>query len=270
MTTALELLDVLRKSYWPSASHAWLYEVGNATGYATNRHADALVVSCWPSRGLWIAGVEVKVSRGDWLRELKDPAKAEDIQAYCDYWWLVTTPGVVRDGELPKTWGHIEVEKKHKVITQAPQLKPVVLSIEFLAAVLRNQSKAVDHLVGERVIERVKERVDHLNEQAEDYRQKVAELQPNPELKAAYDELKADVAKFAEATGIRLDNSRWGDDLGTNIRLIEIARKLNGYKGISTLRELMQQLDALLTELDAGDSVAQPPASDTQKKRAKR
>jgi hypothetical protein len=246
---AIELLDKLRKTIWRDDAHAWLYEVGNATGWAANRHADALVVSCWPSRGLWVAGIEVKVSRSDWLRELKDPQKSDDIQAHCHFWWLVTTPGIVREGELPVTWGLIEVDKKHKIIKQAPRLKPVALSMEFLAAVLRNQSKAVDALVSHRVIEKVKERVENMDAQAKEYTDKLRELKPNTELQSAYDELKADVEKFGEATGIRLEG-RWHDDVGTNIRLVEVARKLNGYRGLSMLRNSLKQVDETLAELD--------------------
>ena len=45
---------------------------------------DAVIMSLWPSRGLELHGVEIKVSRADWKREAADPAKAEAIAAYCD------------------------------------------------------------------------------------------------------------------------------------------------------------------------------------------
>ena len=45
----------------------------------------------WPSRGLYLHGFEIKVHRNDWLRELKNPAKAEEIAGYCHFWWVVAT-----------------------------------------------------------------------------------------------------------------------------------------------------------------------------------
>lgn len=50
-------------------------------------------------------GFEVKASRADWLNELSQPDKAVPGASRCHYWWLVTVPGVVRQGELPPGWG---------------------------------------------------------------------------------------------------------------------------------------------------------------------
>ena len=56
--------------------YALFYEVANATGSAATRSADAIAMGLWPSRGLYLQGFEIKVSRSDWLSELKNPAKA--------------------------------------------------------------------------------------------------------------------------------------------------------------------------------------------------
>ena len=51
-------------------------------------------------------GVEVKVSRSDWVRELADPAKASETLEYASHCWLaVPDASMVRDGELPAGWG---------------------------------------------------------------------------------------------------------------------------------------------------------------------
>jgi len=69
-------------------------------------------------------GHEVKVSRSDWLTELKDPSKAEAWKRYCDRWWLVAPKGVVRD-DLPEDWGLITTTKTGlRVAVQAPVLDP--------------------------------------------------------------------------------------------------------------------------------------------------
>lgn len=137
--------------HFPDGAHAVLEEVRNGTGYRRReRYADALVCSCWPSRGLWLAGVEIKVSRSDWRKELEQPDKSAEIQRWCDYWWIAAPKGLVKNGELPVTWGLLEYDTKARtkskisVVVQAPKLEPHPLSIEFVASVLRSASKLGD------------------------------------------------------------------------------------------------------------------------------
>ena len=79
---------LLDKRY-PAESHALFRQVADSTGYGQKRYADAVAFGLWPSRGLEIEGLEIKVSRQDWLNELKNHAKSADIQAYCHRWWIV-------------------------------------------------------------------------------------------------------------------------------------------------------------------------------------
>jgi hypothetical protein len=70
------------------------------------RTADFVAVDTWASGKCAIHGCEVKVSRSDWLRELKDPGKSAACMAWCTYWWLaVPDRAIVKDGELPPGWG---------------------------------------------------------------------------------------------------------------------------------------------------------------------
>lgn len=125
---------------WDPAAYAWLEEVPDRTGGA-NRRADAVAISCWPSRGLYAIGFEIKVSRSDWTRELKDVAKSVPIQRYCRHWYMVTTPGIVALGELPLLWGLIEVsDGKPTIVVRASELDPVPIDWAFSAALLRNQA----------------------------------------------------------------------------------------------------------------------------------
>lgn len=138
-----QVIDALRKGPFQEPAHKWLYEVRNGTGYSKQeRYADGLVVSVWPSRGIWFAGVEVKVSRSDWKRELADPGKSAAIQKYCDYWWVAAAEGIVELAELPETWGLLTVSAKGKVTTvrEAPKLTPEPLDQLFVASILRNQA----------------------------------------------------------------------------------------------------------------------------------
>lgn len=149
-----QVLDALKAPY-PLESHAWLYEVCSHTGYGRGtptRFADALVVSTWPSRGIWLGGIEVKVARSDWLRELRSPEKADPIAKFCHYWYIATPPGVVQDGEVPETWGHWVVEEHGKktrcrVAKQAVRREPEALSPLFLASLLRNAAAGLQRAI---------------------------------------------------------------------------------------------------------------------------
>jgi hypothetical protein len=118
---------------------AIFFEVGDGTGSSQRRWADAVAMNMWPSRGLEIHGFEIKVSRSDWLRELKDPAKSAKVQQYCDRWWIITPKGIIKPGELPPTWGHYEVSDSGVIrqVVAAPQLESVAINRSFMAAMLR-------------------------------------------------------------------------------------------------------------------------------------
>lgn len=133
------LRAALREKF-PLPEYALLFEVANATGAVAGRTADAIAMSCWPSRGLELIGFELKASRSDWTREKANPAKAEAICQYCDRWYLVIGDRkIVKPGELPPTWGLIAPRgEKLAIVTEAPKLQPAPVDRFFLAALLRN------------------------------------------------------------------------------------------------------------------------------------
>jgi hypothetical protein len=116
--TERHTLDLLAQRYTKVSMNAHRYAFAEHVPdrpVFTNRIADFIAVDCW--RGSWqrsddadwgypIHGHEVKISRSDWLTELRDPDKAEAFRPYCDYWWLVVPDAaIVRAGELPDGWG---------------------------------------------------------------------------------------------------------------------------------------------------------------------
>jgi len=147
--SAAQVIDVLKKDAFRTPAHAWLHEVRNQTGYGRQvRSADALVTSLWPSRGVWFAGVEVKVSATDWKKELDDPSKAAEIQRFCDYWYVAAPAGVIKLAQVPERWGFYEVAGgKATLVKEAPRLTPEPLTAEFVASVIRNASSAQANLI---------------------------------------------------------------------------------------------------------------------------
>jgi len=197
-----ELRALVRKK-WASPAWALFEEVGNSTGFGCSRHADAIAVSIWPSRGLSIQGLELKVSRSDWLRELKDPSKSEAIQQYCDFWFVIASDEkVVLPEELPANWGLLVAKGgRLSVKKQAPRLNPKQLDVGFVASLMRKRFDAEERI-----------RLEALNKGFEDgvkngpehHARKVHELEREKE------NLEKRVREFEEASGIKLDSWRLG------------------------------------------------------------
>lgn len=236
------LLALLRERY-PAPEYAFLSHVRNSTGFArTTRTADALAFGLWKSRGHYLTGFEIKSSRGDWLRELKDPAKADEIAAYCEMWIVVTGgPDIIRAGELPPKWGHITVDAKGALRTdKAPvldteNLKPI--SRGFMAAILRvaHEGAASQVEINTAVETALREREKQQAEWAErDRKRDVSD----------YAQLKEAVAKFERESGVRIDQWSYGN-IGAVVRQIQYQRPLGSY----AIENLANQAEAIAREL---------------------
>lgn len=120
-----------------------LTQVASSTGGANNI-ADIMILGAWQSSGNLLEGFEVKVSRADWLNEVKNPTKSLPSKQYCHKWWLVIADAtMVKDGELPEDWGMMAIENGTlKIIKKAPFLEPVPLAMDFVASLLRTDARA--------------------------------------------------------------------------------------------------------------------------------
>jgi len=186
---------------WAAPEWAIMWEVGEGTGAQSGRYADAVMMSLWPSRGLELHGVEIKISRSDWKREAADPTKAEAIAKYCDRWWVHTTPGVVADlSELPPAWGLREFDGKAWLTLREAEKTPVEqVSRRFLAAMLRRADGTMKGLMDEAM----REARDAAYAEAQKMRDAVRK-QIDEAVKARTENLEkaaGDVAIFNEAFG---------------------------------------------------------------------
>lgn len=111
-----DIHELLRQRYSMTVGNGPRYvlapEVRNQAGFGGYfgdgrlRTADLLVMDTWQSGPVRLIGHEIKISRSDWLRELKDPTKAAPFIAATAEWWLVVSDRkIVKDGELPQGWG---------------------------------------------------------------------------------------------------------------------------------------------------------------------
>jgi len=145
-------MEALRKE-WPHPDYGFIAEFRGGTGWSRDSRADAIAMDLWPSRGLELIGFEVKTSRQDWLKELKQPDKCEPIKQFCDRWYLVIDDEQILkqypENELPDDWGFMCVDYTGKLITkkEAPKLKSKPIDKLFLASLMRIASNPFDEVV---------------------------------------------------------------------------------------------------------------------------
>lgn len=95
------------------------------SGYRT---LDAIVQDTWPSDGYAIHGIEIKCSRSDLRRELKDLSKSQRFSNHVDYFWLaVSDHEIVKGLDLPDNWGVLVLRGTAlRAVRKAPRLRHTV------------------------------------------------------------------------------------------------------------------------------------------------
>jgi len=148
--TSQEILLALRQRH---AGRQWAFfpELRTGTGYDSysrrdaephEQRIDAFVINCWPSKGNTAVAYEVKVSRGDFLRELASPEKrrfAEQVSSHC---YFAVPFGTIKSAEIPDPWGCITVhDGVARIIKQAVVRTLVPWPFWFIASIARRIAK---------------------------------------------------------------------------------------------------------------------------------
>jgi hypothetical protein len=244
--TAVDICNWMAETFSEANGYACLFEVSNGTGSHARRSADAVVMNLWPSRGLELVGYEHKVSRSDWLHELKQPEKAWPVMQYCDRWILLAAPGVAKAEEIPINWGWHEFDgEKLKVRKAAPALQPKTLDRTFLGAMLRRPVRDVENMV-KRAVEKRRAELE------EDFERRV-EQRANARLTRAEEVMKK-VAEIKEATGIDLTGWTASTEKVTAALKFAIAAepfsRFGGVSGaVQDVERALERLQELRTQL---------------------
>lgn len=236
---AQDVIDLLRIKYPKEEGFVFLEQVANSNGYV-RRYADAIVMNVWRSR-FQIIGIEVKVSRSDWLSELKKPEKADLIHQYCDLWYVATPEGIIKPGELPAGWGHLEC--KDKVYCRADSA--------------RNQHKVLDDYFVSCLIRRFMEQATPAADLEKQLRKATNEGFENgkasAELDRKYDKqelerLRKCMADFQNASGIDMQLGwRGGNEIGQAVKMVLTGRHMTIRRWLIDARE---RIDQILNEPD--------------------
>lgn len=229
---------------FPQNEYALMAEVRDKAGHGASRSADGVAVGLWPSRGLEVIGLEIKSFRSDWLRELKNPAKAENIFQYCDRWYLVTEDETVAKlDEIPAAWGWLNCNG-NRIITmkEAPRGTPKALDKHFVCAMLKRACQ------GRVSVDSISEHIEAAREAGKQSEQSNRSFELR-NLKDDHERLLESVKSFEEKSGVSIRNN-WGRrKIGDAVKFV-----LDGgvEAGEEKMTQLLNTVDFLKKHIELG------------------
>ena len=255
------VLDLIETRFSDRGEHVVLFDVPNVVGMSQSRRCDAVAIGMWKRSGYLIHGFEVKVSRSDWLREVKDTTKADPFIEKCDRWWLVTGDiDIARPSEIPEYWGWMNASKTG-------------LRVQRPAKPLNEPSDAISRAWAYALIQRAGGKSDG---QLERHRREL-EKQVTARLEAEYarrnrdhwkdtcEKLQEQISEFEAASGLELSSWKLGN-AGNVGKLAKLIHDWNsrGYDAVSsTLRRHVDSLKSLQDRTKAVlDELGLPQESD--------
>lgn len=87
------------------------FRCGTGFGKGNESRLDSLVLGLWRSNALIRIAYEIKVSRSDFLREVKAPLKQVPALRISNRFYYVTPPGLLKVEEIPPWAGLLEVRE---------------------------------------------------------------------------------------------------------------------------------------------------------------
>lgn len=241
--TAAHIINALAARY-KAPEYAFLTEVRNSVGFSSKvRTADAMAMSLWPSRGLYMTGFEVKVSRADWKKELEQPEKAEELARFCKMWFVACPDKMIDKDEVPPGWGLIYVKDDGtlKYVRPAPEHPAVEPTWMLFASLMRDvvETWVPSTLVDQRIEAASRERMARRIEQ-EGYELKEAKRQ--------LEKLRENIAAFEAESGVKID--RYSDHFNREIGAAVAA--LRRWQGVphKELQQIAERVNRLSQEIN--------------------
>ena len=121
--------------------------VGTGYGRGVEQRIDLWAMGLWASDGYARHAFEVKVTRSDFLAEMKDPLKRRPALLYSNLFYFAAPAGLIKPEELPPEAGLMEVGDWGRgfsavIIVDAPWFDPPPPSWRFFAAIARRVCRA--------------------------------------------------------------------------------------------------------------------------------
>lgn len=233
-----------------------LTEVRNTTGYSgKSRYADALVFQMYPSRGLSVIGYEFKKSRSDWLKELRNPSKADSFFPYCHEWYLLTANknDIAKKEEIPEPWGWQYLTTTGKIRSAKKPVKNdnPILDYGFIFSVFRN----LQHVERDDVQKLLSDSYRRGKESVSD------DLKSDREMldleRRGYEKDKAELDKLKRALGLHSWNNepvirRFSNFFRQDLpKLIQFSRVIDNHKkSVNDFESTFKELVDFVREID--------------------
>lgn len=228
-------LEGMLRAKYDRQQYALLFDVPDTVSLAQKRRIDAVSFGLWASGGQEIQGFELKISRADWLRELKQVDKADPFIELCDRFWLVTADSkIAKLEEIPACWGWLSATRSGLRVQRPAQKLPGcggVVPRGFLLGVMR---KLQDDLLSSPDVQAVIDERVKLVQQRQDANVQYA----TKNLQRERDEAVKVVKEFQEKSGIDLLHWRYGNVAD----VVASLRELGGYgDGLHRVPRLLEE-----------------------------
>ena len=117
--------------------------VGTGFGRVNQQRIDAWAMDTWPSGLMTRTAYEAKVSRSDFLVEIRNPIKRRAALLFSNLYYFVTPPGMVKPEEIPaecglcECWAYEGQEFRLWCVVPAPWRDNPPPTWSFFAAIAR-------------------------------------------------------------------------------------------------------------------------------------
>jgi hypothetical protein len=129
-----------------SRGYVAIPELRIGCGYAggADRSIDLWVIDANATKGCTATSYEIKVSRGDFLKDVKQPLKQRGARLFSDQFFFVTPPGLLKPEEIPDWSGLIEPSENNwtpfNVVVPAPIRSKDAPSWPLVVSMLRREA----------------------------------------------------------------------------------------------------------------------------------
>lgn len=248
--TEATLTQAIRAT-WPFAGQRPRYvvaqQVHDGAGFSFGRRLDAILFDTWPSEGLTLHGLEIKVSKADFRHELQNPKKAHAFIPMLDFFSIVAPPGIVDLAVLPPKWGLYCPTEDGKLRARR---KPLLLHDEGAREdVDRSLMAAFCRALVTRTLDQDALRAEW------DLGYKAGKKHGDEDLnreRTKYEQLERLLKDFEETSGIQIGTYRWNQaKIGEAVKFVMEGGMVPMLTRSGTVRGLAQKLMAMADELDA-------------------
>ena len=132
---------LLHEKYGDRNQWACFDELRNQTGYSRQiKYIDFFVINLYPSKNFQRIAYEIKVSKGDFNKEIADPGKRKFAMDNSNQFYFICPSGLISKDEVPEDCGLMYVNSKNSINTRKvakDRALPKTIDLTFFASLTR-------------------------------------------------------------------------------------------------------------------------------------